>query len=170
MKSKYYRSRMDGYLAEHHFTTLERREFSKLAKSDPALLQMVSQRDRQYASFQRQVKIHGWVSAVKRNFEWKRVIDKFYKRNHWVNRFHPNKGGISPWEWWRTKTSELPDELIAPQYRKRNQTQRSQRSIDGGQVTARRWLNELSDSIKQATGLHKQELIKQYNNLKKSLK
>lgn len=170
MKSKYYRSRMDSYLTEHHFLPAERSEFRNLAKSDPALLQMVSQRDRQYSQFSRQAQIHRWVSVLKINTEWRKYITDFYKRNNWVNHFHPNKGSPSPWEWFRAKTAELPDELVAPQYRKRNQAQRSQRSIDGAQVTTRRWLQGLAESIKDATGSHKQDLIKQYNNLKKTLK
>jgi hypothetical protein len=172
-KSKRRQQRYDQLLAER-FLPYEAREFSKLRKNDPALIQIRARRSGQVTRFEKRIRGNDW-GVQKSRVEWHKTIERFYKRRKmfgrgsWTVRFGSNKGKPSPWEWYRAIRDYLPAELERDSPKSKARPP-ADVSFDTTQSILRLLISNLKRSIGNATGDQLEQYIKQRKDLERCLK
>lgn len=179
-----------------HFTPLEARLLSKLPKNTPALKLLIEERQARWAGFEKiaACKIasgkwrRGQIGA-----KWLRNLSRTYSKHRWRVQEDPKgrqqpmaKGSPNPWAMYRdyerrvggpgTKRHISPWELrkigsSKPLLNKGllyiQKAHREGRTPAASQI--KYWRDQLNQNVKAATGARREQLIKQRNNLKRSL-
>lgn len=186
MRFKVRRQRRYNELIGHHFLPFEARVLSRLAKHTPALRIMIRQRDEKWARFIRKEERRD-TPKYKVNIEWRRALRVMYCRNRWMvqegpkgRQRGPTKGQPNAWAMYRSFIRTAADKGYKSPWEKRQLKQR--RSLDLGQVVVkraeraetvgqlRRFLEQLAVSIAEATGVRRQQLVRQRDRLRTKLR
>ena len=185
------RQRRYEYLVSRHFTPLEARELSALPYKTPAMQQMVSERLRRRARFEktaaRKVSRREW-SRTSISQKWAENLSRVYSYRGWrvqegprgdqhpmpvgspnpwamyraVERVAPPKRHISPWQLRRpTGRTRLERGLVF--------VQRAERAGGVGADQLRQWILEKGAAIRVARGSRRKQLIIERNRLEARL-
>lgn len=185
------RTRYD-FLASHHFTPLEAREFSTLRKETPALKKAVEEREIRRARFEKVA-----ASKVSRGLwrredvakKWRSNLSRLYTKHGWrvqegargAQQAMP-KGSPNPWAMYRSMERLAPPKKdISPWQLRRvfGKTrlerglifiQKAERGGGVGLPQVRQWIAEKDNAIKRATGQRKDQLVVERNRLERLLK
>src|SRR5574343_724655 len=164
-KSKKAKKESYNRLRSLHFTHSEAQQYCKLRDRDPALIQLEAIRSRQYRNFLNRVKKNEWTSAPKIKREWQQTLLRSYRSRRCLVWWGPHKGEPSPWELWRNIYDRLPPDLQKGYPKQKDKSQARREKLDIKQVKTRKWIADLTSSIKRSTGQQKKDFINQRDRL-----
>lgn len=186
------------YLKDHHFTTYESKELSRLPKQTPAVQLLIADRVARWDRFvriaERRLDKGLWTKEMLPD-KWKSNLQRSYGRNHWKVQFGPTgkqqpmpKGSPNPWAMYRdyekrvggrdTKGYVSPWEL---KQIKSGKTlldkgllfvQKRKKTGKTGKVddpVTRDWIHQLDEKIARSRGKVKARLVGQRKRLSDSL-
>lgn len=166
------------------FLPIEAREFSKLTRQYPALLQMMAQRQRFVQAVRRDGDAKGW-SNRRKEVELRRRVTRFYEH---LPRLMKKRGGrpvewivsrdvhgrkvrprLNVWEYYDWIFKQLPGELKWDSPRSHRQVKQKEVQID--KIQTRMWIEDLRKSIANSRNpLDKERFEQQIRNLERSLR
>jgi len=179
-------------LRSEHFTPLEARELSKLPRNTPALKQMrddrVARRERFDRIAARKLEQGRWRKSDVAG-KWLKNLSRLYSKRGWrVKRGATGdqqkmpKRGANPWAAYRDYIKDTPDKGYTSPWQLRKvrmlrtldqvkvlDQQRERRGVVSplSRDTLVNWIDQLGQSIKQATGSRRAQLVEQKERLER---